>query len=83
MTDSDAGSHSESDIDLEASQEDQLTAKDGEVPAEIDVERFISMMQSAMGIFHEQKAMGNKKFLERGDPEVQKPAYNAYNMGSK
>lgn len=65
VTHSDADSDSESDIDLEDSQEDQLTAIDDEVPAEIDVEGFISMMQSAMGIFHEQKAMGNKKFLER------------------
>lgn len=41
-----------------------MTAIDDEVPAEIDVEGFISMMQSAMGIFYEQKARGNKKFLE-------------------
>lgn len=63
-TDLDTESSSESDIDLETLEEDRLVTMEDEPPVEVDVEGFISMMQSAMDIFHEQKDVGNMKFLE-------------------
>lgn len=63
-TDLDTESYSESDIDLETLEEDRLVTMEDEPPVEVDVEGFISMMQSAMDIFHEQKDVGNMKFLE-------------------
>jgi hypothetical protein len=67
-TDLNVDSDLESDVDPEALEEDRLVAMEDEMedePAlEIDVGGFVSMMQSAMDIFHEQKAMGNMKFVE-------------------
>ena len=63
-SESDAESESESDIDAEAIDEDKLATIEEE-PAEIDTKGFVSMMQSAMDIFHEQKANGNIKFVEK------------------
>lgn len=63
-TDMNADSDSESDIDPEALEEDRLAVMDDETPAAIDVEGFVSVMQSAMDIFQEQRAMGNLKFVE-------------------
>ena len=36
-----------------------------EEPVEIDTKGFVSMMQSAMDIFHEQEANENIKFVEK------------------
>jgi hypothetical protein len=44
---------------------DQLVSIEPEPSSEIDTKCFISMMQSAMDIFHEQKVIGNTKFMEK------------------
>ena len=61
---SDANSDSESDIDPEALDEDVLVMIEDEPTPQINTEEFVSIMGSAMQIFHEQEAVGNMKFVE-------------------
>jgi hypothetical protein len=61
---SSSDSDSESDLDPDALEEDKLVTIEDEPAEEVDLEGFLSSMQSAIDICRGQKAKGNVKFVE-------------------
>ncbi len=57
-------SDSESVLDPEVLEEDKLVTMEDEAAEEVDVEPFLSSMQSAIDLCREQMAKGNVKFVE-------------------
>ena len=62
----DSDDSDEEDMDPTAADQDRLVDLEEDVEEDFeDVDGFISDMQSAMDIFHEQEANGNIKFVEK------------------
>lgn len=56
---------SESEIENESLQDDQSSIAEEDIEPKIDTEGFEAMMKSVMDIYYEQKASGNRKFIEK------------------